>query len=501
MKKIYRVLFIVGMALGSGAALQSCSLDPEQSNAIDVEQAPIRDAVSLKANINGLYAIMKTATYYGRDIFVFSDVRTSYAFSSNRSGRFGNVSGAGLQPGHAYAADTWNQIYRMISNTNRILESPIEQTAEVKFMLGQAYVLRGLGHYDLLRLYGQQHVEGLGLNGLGVPYKSEYGKDMMSATRGTVGENKTAILADIAKGIALMEEGKAAAGTNNTAKSGLTLAAAYGFQSRIALYFTPFDSSMNTLVAASAEKAIAAAGNRALVVNRGGFLDSYKGDAQGTNSIMELTQTGTDNISINGLYYIYYRGGGSGYGDVQVLGDDVTAFFPTKNADGELIEDIRAEVIGKSIEPSEPGVLRNYGKWTALTSNIKMMRIEEMYLNYAEAVLRGGEGDAGKALEYINLIASNRIVVKDPADLNAPGTPFAYKSITLEDVRQERMKELMFEGFGFEDLMRFKGSYTNIQVSASRYPDGVVTYGSPFTTFPIPQGEINVSGIPQNKGY
>ena len=68
-------------------------------------------------------------------------------------------------------------------------------------------------------------------------------------------------------------------------------------------------------------------------------------------------------------------------------------------------------------------------------------RLAEVYLNYAEAVIESGSGDASLARGYINALRK-RAGHKDEIPL------------TLENVLKERRVELAFEGFRYWDLTR-----------------------------------------------
>ncbi|MEC4113720.1 RagB/SusD family nutrient uptake outer membrane protein [Myroides pelagicus] len=491
MRKVLRILTIVGF-LGLGTmTFTSCSLDSEQSNYIDGNE-PITSTEKLIASLNGAYARMTSSTYYGRDIIVFSEARAPYAYSSDRTGRFGNVSAFALQTTHSYAKDTWLQIYRTITNANKVIEAALETSEKNNYYKGQAYVIRALAHYDLVRIYGEQYVNGEGLAALGVPYKTLSHSADESIKRMTVRENMEAIYADLEQGIAYLKAGKEAGLEGNSlVKAKINYAAALGLQSRIALFFSQFDESQLELVVAAAEQAIEARGN-VVVLPRAGYIDGYKTDGIMTNSLFELAQSGTDNQFTNSLQYIYSIGSNGGYGDVQWLPATVEAVFDP--ADGN---DIRAKVITVD-GVNDTKALRNTGKYVVRSSNIRMLRIEEVMLNYVEATLEGaGNGDMGQALDYMNQIVGSRVVtIKDGVE-----TPKQFTSIKKKDLQDLRMKEMMFEGFGFEDAMRWRKGISNPKITDNDDLGESIEFGNPLLAFPIPEAEINVSKIQQNQAY
>ncbi|MDR0194641.1 MAG: RagB/SusD family nutrient uptake outer membrane protein [Myroides sp.] len=502
MKKIIRISLLVGIIGVTGVSTTSCSLDPVQSNYKDNEKTPIRDVAELLASLNGSYARMASELYYGRDIIAFSESRSSYMYSDDRSGRFGSISGFTILPTHAYAKETWEQIYKVISNTNRVLEADVSVDAYVEYYKGQAYIIRALAHYDLVRLYGEQYVGGKGLEALGVPYKTSFSDIDEAIKRPTVRENEKAIFEDLNKGIELMIKSQNKVGSQASERARFNLASAYGLKSRIALFFSKYDNSKYEVVVESAMSAIKLAKERNInVISRSGFLDGYKGDGIMSNSLLELTQSGVDNRGVNSLYNIYFKSRTEGYGDLIWKDKDLNRFFP-KLENNKIVDDIRGQVIG----PDFQGILRNLGKYTVRTSNIRFMRIEEIMLNYIEATIKGASnGDNGVALDFLNEIVRQRVTLQDqklPNQEQPAAVAKSYSVLDFDIYKMERVRELMFEGFDYEDIMRFEGEVVNPKVlSNPSISKGKIVFGDALTAFPIPQSEINVSKIEQNQAY
>jgi len=488
-----------GLLVIGGTSIVSCSLDPKLENNIDNQVNPIKTVAELQAGITGSYSRMLDPTYYGRDIIIFSESRTPYCYATGKTGRFGNVAAFSVLTGDSYPKETWRQIYRTISNTNRVILADLpSDKGPVDYIKGQGYIIRALGHYDLLRIYGEQYVGNRGLKSNGIPYIVEFANDKAKVKRETVEENMKKIMEDLDKGIALIKNSS----TKGRSKSVINLAAAYAFKSRIALFFAHYDHSMYNVVGEYATLAIKESESMSVgVVGRNGFLDTYKSEAATANSIFEFAQSGVNNNGTNSLFYIYNKDDKrGGYGDVIWNGNTIEDIFPAVE-NGLNVVDIRSEVITRDYE----SVLRNTGKYTNMSSNVKMIRIEEMYFNYMESALKGANSaDMGTALKYLNQIVGERIKLVNPNVLNDAGTPKQYRELTFDILKIERTKELMFEGFGYEDLMRWEGSVTNPRIKASTNPHikgGVVEYGNVLTAFPIPDAEINVSKIEQNQGY
>ena len=125
--------------------------------------------------------------------------------------------------------------------------------------------------------------------------------------------------------------------------------------------------------------------------------------------------------------------------------------------------------------------------------DMPLFRLGEQYLIYAEAVLRGGEGDQNLALTYFNKL-------RERAYGNTSGNVGA---LTLDLIMDERERELYWEGFRRTDLIRF-GKFTS---STYLWPwKANVANGagvdSHYNLYPIPAPEINANNnLIQNPGY
>jgi len=483
MKRTLRTVWIfVAMA---SISLASCSLDPKISENIDYTKEPIKTEAQLSATVIGAYALMTSNKYYGNNVLGFSDARSN-AYSDNRTNRLGSVSAFTINSSARYAAETWEQIYLVISETNRALEAEVEDSAEVKKLKGQAYVLRALAHFDLMRIYGQQYVDNSGLAGLGIPYITKYAAIDAKVTRATVGDNRLSIYNDLNKGIELLTQ----ADTKSRIK--VSLVSAYAFKARIALFFSNWETADLTVARDNASLALATSTGR--IIERALFADSYvSGDPQG-NTMFEMARDQVFNSGSDSLYYLYVTDA-IGYGDLlvnfdvdELFGDDAPKEVVDDKGNTHIVaNDIRASQVMIDVVYDE---LRNVGKYPRIESNLKLIRYEEMILTFIEADYRINNAPSGEGLEYLNSLRQNRLL--------------QYTDVTtydLEDIRLERQKELLFEGFGFEDLMRFHLEVSNPSLIGTDGQIKPVVYGDRKLAFPIPQSEINASGIPQNKGY
>ncbi len=470
--KLYSLIFASLLMVSCGDE------DLEPTLAMDKDTATgIQNADDLRSVLNSAYNRMTNYGYYMRDFIVMGEVRTDNMYANMNSGRFSssdmNHSSDGYGP--------WGTIYGVIAITNIVANVDVSSLdgnpAEINHIIGQAHALRALCHFDLLRNYGQHFVDGQGGAGsLGVPYVKTY-KDPanLSPARDTVLSNVTDIMADFQGGIALMND------AFNVSTSYMTQSGAYALMARAALYFGAVDSSFYSTAGSAAKWVIDNSG--AAPVSATGFKASYYTD-NAVNSLFELEATGTDGPGINGLAYIYR---GSSYGDVRIL--------TGTGANPDLYDiltatDVRGTVNGMiGTQQGYPTIIGKYPT-TNGSDNVTIIRVEEMHLIYAEALLRAG--NASGALSYLNNVPGLR---------NAP----TYTSATLDNILTERRKEFYGEGLRFYDLAR-TGQDMPLIDSVKQLNDDLTgtppAFGSYRYAYPISLSERNANpNIVQNAGY
>ena len=151
-------------------------------------------------------------------------------------------------------------------------------------------------------------------------------------------------------------------------------------------------------------------------------------------------------------------------------------------------------MIVKYINKTRAGA--NGSNQTFVDIDFPVFRLPEMYLIYAEAVLRGGAGgDNVTALNYVN-------IVRTRAYGNASGN-WAAADLTLTNLLDERAREFYWEGFRRTDLIRY-GLFTN---ATYLWPfKGGISGGTGVDDFrniyPLPSADITANpSLQQNPGY
>ncbi|RYZ96965.1 MAG: RagB/SusD family nutrient uptake outer membrane protein, partial [Sphingobacteriaceae bacterium] len=168
------------------------------------------------------------------------------------------------------------------------------------------------------------------------------------------------------------------------------------------------------------------------------------------------------------------------FGDKRAV-DDITIF-----KDGLAITKFKNITQSGATAPSVGG--------TFCSMDLPLFRLGEIYLIYAEAVLRGGTGgNDAQALNYFNAL-------RDRAYENTSGR---IQNISLDGILDERSRELYWEGHRRTDLVRFgkytEGTYLWPFKGGTKAGRAVESFRN---IFPLPSSDVIANpNLVQNTGY
>tara|TARA_B100000900_G_C20586596_1_gene719844 strand:+ start:49 stop:1926 length:1878 start_codon:yes stop_codon:yes gene_type:complete len=222
------------------------------------------------------------------------------------------------------------------------------------------------------------------------------------------------------------------------------------------------------------------------------------GNNFGDNGNDGTLESGGSNIPITAGTYFIVMDLSTGTYSISPFSSDKRGMFYSNGQNLEI----------ESIPPFEDGYAVT--KWTNIDSNgnqgsdssgnfvdtdIPLIRLAEIYLNYAEATLRGGGGDTNTAVSLVNEI-------RERGFGGSSGT-ISSGDLTLDFILDERSRELYWEGLRRTDLIRYN-RFTN---SSYLWPFkgneatgvGVDDYRN---LYPLPANVVAVnSNLTQNEGY
>jgi len=222
------------------------------------------------------------------------------------------------------------------------------------------------------------------------------------------------------------------------------------------------------------------------------------GNNFGDNGNDGTLESGGANIPITQGTYFIVMDLGSGTYNISPFSSDKRGMF---YSDGQNLEI-------ESIPPFEDGYAVT--KWTNIDSNgnqgsdssgnfvdtdIPLIRLAEIYLNYAEATLRGGGGDTNTAVALINQIRER--------GFGGSSGSISSGDLTLDFILDERSRELYWEGLRRTDLIRYNRftSSSYLWPFKGNEPTGVAV-DDYRNLFPLPANVVAInSNLTQNEGY
>jgi len=373
----------------------------------------------------------------------------------------------------------WNDFYTGIARANIVIRN-IEgfgdgTQVERDNAKGEALALRGLLHFDLMRLYAPAYSEA-NRTALAVPYLKDISQDLVA--RNTMEEVFTYAIEDLEDAADLLDD------THTSWR--ISKSAVQAILSRVYLYKKEYSK-----VVSASNEVIKLGKNR--LVTRDAYSDVWNDLDSEIDSevIFRLRYTGAKNetASNGGIFF-------SGPSPFSPSGGYQFNPSPDLFALYNQSTDVRFSNLFEE-DPAVPGTygivkypgraeLAGHPMFPKKANDMKMIRMSEVYLNKAEALLKSGGSDSD-ILSTLNEIRSRRI--EGFVSPNESG-------LALETaVYNERRKELAFEGLRFYDLKRWNRALV-------RSGEELLPANDYRFTFPLPYEELQRNtNLKQNTGY
>lgn len=477
MKYIIKILILALFTTTIIGCKKQLELFPEDSIAVEQSFQTVNDA---KAWNNGMYSFLRGRTY---GIYMFStDVQ---ADQLNASMDFGNRNGAphrwDFNSDDYTIRDVWYGYYNalrsiniFLKNIDKIRPADATETANLNKYKGEAHFFRAYYYLNLVLRWSKAYDPATASSDLGVPLVLEYDPEAKPA-RATVKQVYDQILSDI-----------------NSAKTNVAVPSALGskritsdailaLEARVKLYMKDWAG------AKTAADAVIATNKYPLVTTAAALSTMWVSDGTAETIFQLSANASTETVNTNSIYqgYIpqskYYR----------------PDFIPSKwVVDAFAANDLRKDIYFKLDSVDIQGIkYRNIylvhkysgnpalftGSSTNYAQAPKIFRIAEMYLISAEAAFMS----SGDALTPLNALRTARGI----------GSTSSTGAALLQDIKDERFRELAFEGFRLDDLKRWKEGFTRREPQNTT----ILATGTNYYTLSKPAGDNKyVWGLPAN---
>jgi len=408
----------------------------------------------LQVALRGAYAGLKSTALYGRSLMVLGDMMADNTYQSAlNTNRYTNFNLYNYLVTDGDVAGLWNASYSVILRANNIINSPIADNANIQQIKGEAYAIRALAYFNLVRYFGSPYTADP--SKLGVPIITTYQADL-KPERAKIADVYTLINKDLTEAFTLM--------TKFTNSSQFSKYSAKALQAKVYLAMgdkTNAKTAALDVITNSGFTAISSAAHT-------GYWAGVAPRTDKVETLLEISFDAVANNAFDALSYIYLQSGN--YGDM-LCSSELYDLFETA--------DIRKSLYATGTRGGLASVFVNkYGSFTGDHSDTKVIRMSEMYLIAAEASYPSNTADA---LKYVNEVTSRR----GATAIASSG------SALLEDIITERRKELAFEGERYLDMQRLQRNIAR----SKNYPAAALSID--FTNYrrimPIPQGELDAN--------
>lgn len=424
----------------------------------------------------GAYSLLYSTNWYGRNFVITADIKGGNAkLSPISSGRFTTEyqwnNNEGSAPG------LWSTAYSVIARTNNVINALVDfqednvSAADIDHLKAECLFLRSIAYFDMVRLYAQPYT--YAKEGLGLPLV--FVTEMGYPARNTVAEVYAQVVADLLEAEGLIGSYRREGVTDALAV--VSVDAIRGLLARVYLYMGEWQNAADY-----ATKLIASENYEMFTADE--FTTWDNGGVWGL-------ETGQDEI----IFEVYGAEGNSSHGNWDVISFILSPEgYGDVGASKDLLDlyeegDVRADLFRTHADYGDAKWSLKYpGKGGDLRQdNIPVLRLSEMYLIRAEALLNGASIAGASAKDDVNTIRTNRGL---DAALN----------INLTDVYNERRRELCFEGHEVFDLAR-----TQRDLVRTDY-DGSINQNVSFPDYkwamPIPSYEMDANeNMVQNDEY
>ena len=423
---------------------------PTQS--IDETEVFTSDA-NIKAALNGAYDAASSGSVLGGDMQMYSEllgsddeVRWAGTFNDPRE-----IWRKAIPTNNDYVRFTWTESYKAINICNNILNAiDIVNEDDRDRVKGEALFLRGTIYFGLVELYAKPYSTGNAASspGLQIVTTPTVGNitDANFVPRSTVQATYDQIISDLttAKGLLPAENGVYA----NTFAASAILSRVY---LQMADYAKARDEATSIIDSPDSPYFLESS-----------YANAFNNSSNSSEDIFAIQVSDKDGANDMHLHWSIPEFGARD-GDVDIEETHLDLYYDS--------DDTRLALFYLD----DQGIYRS-GKWKLQFKNIPIVRLAEMYLTRAEALVRlGAPGDGDADLKMIT----------DRAQID----PIA--GATIADILLQRRLELAHEGQRVQDIKRLKGSADGFEWDANEM------------VFPIPLREINASkgALTQNDGY
>ncbi|TWW01923.1 RagB/SusD family nutrient uptake outer membrane protein [Chitinophaga pinensis] len=456
----------------------SCSKDLQQDpeQAIPSDDVFTSGATSLSA-LYGVYSRSQRPEVFGAQPQIIAD------YMADNANYYGSVAGLSeintftATPASSIVSEMWRIHYDAIMGANMVVEKvplvqdPTFSATDRKMYVAEGKFMRSILYFQLLNLFSQPYQVDKGARP-GIPIvTAAFDGNITYPERGTVNAAHAQIEKDLLDAIPDLS---ATFSDAALARGRATKGAAFALLSRLYLYREQWDKAAQYADSVLESPYYKLAGDYSF----------YDGNTMEDVFSIQNTDTDPPGGGLGWAYYYRPTASTSASGACPFTASLITAFSEEANDKRFLASDE-----GNAGNNEKRRFTLKFPNIGTFKDNAPLIRVTEMYLNRAEALV-SQNGINQESIELMN--ALRRRAGLTEWDINTFATTDAFITAILN----ERRKELCFEGHRRMDILR--------RGLALRDNDPEKKAGADKVILPVPQREIDVSPAlkgQQNPGY
>ncbi len=484
-------------------SLSSC-LDKEPESAI-LEEDAMRTYQEAEQFLTGIYAQMKSGALWSGYLTLAPDIQADLVYAvDGYSNTYGNIWQWDIRPTNAEIEAVYGALYGLIANCNFFLERIdaviAAQTDDAKiealdYYTGEVYTIRALCYSELIKCFCKAYDPATAQEELGVVLRTKY-SEPESSRRASLYDSYQFVLADLANAERLLDPEN-----DGYTNPWMTHAAACALHARVALHMQDWPTAIaySSKLIDHPTRAFSLSSASEAYTSTMSYFDYMWNYDLATEIIWTVGFTVTSYGGALGQNFLSFNNDNTYYYPDYVPAQWVLDLYQSS--------DLRYNSYFASLQTGYdhglvwPLLVKYYGNQDFIANYIyhvsqpKPFRLAEQYLIRAEAYCRQATPNYA--------LASKDLTALRKARFAAGGGSISLSADNyIDQIADERVRELYMEGFRLWDLKRWGKLYRDGQGFTRKPQLHSLAEGSslkasldnPLFVWPIPQHEIESPG-------
>ena len=491
------------VALATMCATTSC-LDKLPQSAIPTDEA-MKSYNDAEQTVTGIYSMMKSSALWSGYLTLLPDIQTDLVYAvDGYSNTYGNHWLWDIRSTNAEVEAVYASLYNIISNCNfyleRIDDIIAKQTEDERITIleqytGEVYTIRALCYSELLKLFCEAYNPESADEQLGVVLRKGYSEPEKSV-RASLKDSYDFVIEDLTKAEEILDVEYDAYSSYY-----MTNAVAHALHARVALYMQEWDEAIehSTAVIDHKNGMYSLSTANELYTSEMTFFDYMWNYDLATEIIWRIGFTTTSYGGALGQVFLSFNNDFTYYYPDYVPAQWVLNLYTS--GDMRYNSYFATLTTGYDHALTWPLLIKYYGNQNFIGSYIyhvsmpKPFRLAEQYLIRAEAHCRKATPDFSTASKDLSTLRAARFTA-------GGGGISLTEDNFIEQIANERVRELYMEGHRLQDIKRWGKLYRNGEGFTREPQNNTLAEGSSISikaddvrfVWPIPQHELEAPG-------